>query len=79
MILRNHGAHETHTSVVEFYGVDHLLKKWCTENGFAQVRDTSYHYELAAVLIISGGCSVCWCVLARVRERVLELHRMVDS
>jgi hypothetical protein len=43
MILRNHGAHETHTSVVEFYGVDHLLKKWCTENGFAQVRDTSYH------------------------------------
>eukprot|EP00035_Acanthoeca_spectabilis_P016797 m.350356 g.350356 ORF g.350356 m.350356 type:complete len:674 (-) comp16579_c0_seq12:67-2088(-) len=39
MILRNHGAHETHTSVVEFHGVDHLLKKWCTENGFAQYYD----------------------------------------
>eukprot|EP00038_Savillea_parva_P001994 m.109131 g.109131 ORF g.109131 m.109131 type:complete len:676 (+) comp10687_c0_seq2:110-2137(+) len=39
MILRNHGAHETQTCVVDFYGVDHLLKKWCTENGFAQYYD----------------------------------------
>jgi len=39
MILRNHGAEDTHTSIVEFHGVDHMLKKWCTENGFAQYYD----------------------------------------
>eukprot|EP00041_Stephanoeca_diplocostata_P017302 m.345229 g.345229 ORF g.345229 m.345229 type:complete len:673 (+) comp20660_c0_seq1:138-2156(+) len=38
-VLRNHGAPETHLGQVKFFGVDHMLKKWCTENGFVQYYD----------------------------------------
>lgn len=36
-ILRNHGAPESRLALVEFYGVDHTMKKFFTEHGFAQV------------------------------------------
>lgn len=38
-ILRNHGAPETRLASVEFYGVNYGLKKYFTENGFAQYFD----------------------------------------
>jgi len=38
-ILRNHGAPETRLGGISFFGVDHMLKKFFTENGFVQYFD----------------------------------------
>lgn len=39
-LLRNHGAPDTRLGSVEFFGVEHMMKKFFTEHGFAQYYDS---------------------------------------